>query len=78
MQISNDLTEKQKDAIKSLAIEMAFEDAQQHSDYLHSIIQQWVSAMDIEDQIRAISSDEDIIPDLLSFDPSTGRLWEEE
>lgn len=78
MKISDKLTEEQKVEIRNIAICMAYEDAQQNTDYLYGIVTQWVEAKSIENQVGVISSDDDIIPDLLPFDPSTGENWEDD
>lgn len=69
------LTPKQREEITTLAKSTCLEDAMQDSQYLKSIIDQWIKKMSIHDQLLAISSDPDIYPDLLSFDPKTGKPW---
>lgn len=69
------LTEKQEAEITNLAKEICLQDAMQDVGYLRSIISQWIENMPIQDRLLAISSDPDIYPNLLSFDPETGKTW---
>lgn len=78
MKISENLTQAQKDEIKNRAIEMAYEDSQQNSDYLYNIIQRWVNFYDVSGQLGIITSDEDFIREIVTFDPSTGKLWDDD
>lgn len=70
------LTEKQRTEITSLAEDTCLQDAMQDVGYLRSIVDQWIKRMSICDRLLAISSDPDMYPDLLSFDPKTGQIWD--
>lgn len=72
------LTNKQKEEIRDTAIEMAYEDAQQNTDYLYSIIKSWINGMPLAKQLLTISSDPVAYFGHLSFDPRTGNPWSEE
>jgi len=68
----------QRTAIKEAAIEATYNDARQNDDYLHDLIEQRIDSIDVEEQVTAISSDPDMLPKLLDFDPTTGQKWREE
>ncbi len=74
-QTHDHLTDEQKTEIRQEAVCATFEDAQQDNYYLLSLIEGWIDTMNLEDQIHAISGDPDMLPELLGFDPETGKEW---
>lgn len=78
MKVSDVLTTEQKSEIRDRALEMAYEDAQHSEDYLYSIIEKWVDSHSASGQIDIITSDEDIIREMITFDPRTGESWKNE
>jgi len=76
--ISDKLTDEQKHEIYTKALELVYEDAQQDTDYLYSIVQDWLKNMGTEGQLETISSDIDMLDEFLPFDPTTGEDWPEE
>jgi hypothetical protein len=55
--------------ITDTLIECAHSDAQQDEEYLYYIVSEWAKRLSIEEQLYAISSEQDIVVDLLGFDP---------
>ena len=62
-------TDARRVEVSNTAIETCYEDAMQNSDYLRSIVEQWVRSFGYEDQLDIITNDRDMWAELLSFDP---------
>lgn len=72
------LTPEQRTEIVDAAIMSVVDNAQCDGNFLRDIARQYIHSMSVEEQIKAIECNPDMLHFALNFDPTTGKAWRNE
>ena len=63
------LTQQEHDQIHDVAVHQVIEDCEQDRAYLRGIAELYVDKLDLYDRLNAICEDDDLLVEVLGFDP---------
>ena len=67
------LTDEQINELRTVAIEVIYDDAVQDRDYLLGILNAYLDGMTPLDMAQCISDDMEFVANMVGFDPKTGK-----
>jgi len=70
------LTPEQKTEIVDAAIMSAVDNAQHDGNFLRDVVSKHVHSMNVEEQVKQVECDPDMLHFFLNFDPTTGKEWD--